>query len=183
MVTKRQQGWYLYQVKIEFESQTVTRDKEGHNDKRTNSSGRYDSYKYKYTTLMYSFSNFEPVSFSMSNFCFLICIQVSQETGKVVWYSRLFKFPQFIVIHTVEGFWVSVKQKEMFFRNSLAFSMIQWMLAIWSLVLLPFLNLACTSGGSWSTYCWSQLECKMLGWVNQRLESRLPGEISTASDM
>ena len=33
------------------------------------------------------------------------CIQVSQETGKVVSYSHLFKnFPQFIVIHTVKGF-------------------------------------------------------------------------------
>ena len=30
---------------------------------------------------------------------------VSQETGKVVWYSHLFKnFPQFLVIHTVKGF-------------------------------------------------------------------------------
>ena len=28
----------------------------------------------------------------------------------------------------------------MFFWNSLAFSMIQWMLAIWSLVPMPFLN-------------------------------------------
>ena len=33
------------------------------------------------------------------------CIQVSQEAGKVVWYSHLFQnFPQFIVIHTVKGF-------------------------------------------------------------------------------
>ena len=40
-----------------------------------------------------------------SNCCFLICIQVSQEAGKVVWYSRLFKnFPQFYVIHIVKGF-------------------------------------------------------------------------------
>ena len=40
-----------------------------------------------------------------SNCCFLICIQVSQEAGQVVWYSHLFQnFPQFIVIHTVEGF-------------------------------------------------------------------------------
>ena len=32
-------------------------------------------------------------------------MQVSQETGQVVWYSHLFQnFPQFIVIHTVEGF-------------------------------------------------------------------------------
>ena len=39
------------------------------------------------------------------NCCFLTCIQVSQETGKVVWYLRLFKnFPQFVVIHMVKGF-------------------------------------------------------------------------------
>ena len=32
---------------------------------------------------------------SSSNYCFLTCIQVSQEAGKVVWYSHLFKnFPQ-----------------------------------------------------------------------------------------
>ena len=36
---------------------------------------------------------------------FLIHIQVSQETGKVVWYSyHLENFPQFNVIHTVKGF-------------------------------------------------------------------------------
>ena len=33
--------------------------------------------------------------------------------------------------------------------------MIQWMLAIWSLVPLPFLNPAWTCGSSWFTYCWS----------------------------
>ena len=33
--------------------------------------------------------------------------------------------------------------------------MIQQMLAIWSLVPLPFLNAAWTSGSSWFTYCWS----------------------------
>ena len=43
----------------------------------------------------------------------------------------------------------------MFFWNSLAFSMIQQMLAIWSLVPLPFLNPAWTSGSSWFTYYWS----------------------------
>ena len=42
---------------------------------------------------------------SGSNCCFLTCIQVSQEAGKVVWYSYLFKnFWQFVVIHTVKGF-------------------------------------------------------------------------------
>ena len=42
---------------------------------------------------------------SSSNCCFLACIQISQEAGKVVWYSHLFKnFPQCVVIHTVKGF-------------------------------------------------------------------------------
>ena len=48
----------------------------------------------------------EPVCRSMSgsNCCFFIRIQVS---GKVVWYSPLFKnIPQFAVIHTVKGFGV-----------------------------------------------------------------------------
>ena len=56
---------------------------------------------------MYSIPDLEPVfcSTSSSNCCFQTCIQISQETGKVVWYSHLFKnFPQFAVIHTAEGF-------------------------------------------------------------------------------
>ena len=43
----------------------------------------------------------------------------------------------------------------MCFWNSPAFSMMQRMLAIWSLVLLPFLKPAWTSGTSQFTYCWS----------------------------
>ena len=40
---------------------------------------------------------------SISNCCFLISIQVSPETGKVVWYSNFLRtFPQFVVIHTVK---------------------------------------------------------------------------------
>ena len=32
-------------------------------------------------------------------------MQISQEAGKVIWYSHLLKnFPQFAVIHTVKGF-------------------------------------------------------------------------------
>ena len=43
---------------------------------------------------MYSFSCLEPAccSMSSSNCCFLTCIQVSQNTGKVVWYSHLWEF-------------------------------------------------------------------------------------------
>ena len=37
--------------------------------------------------------------------CFVTCIDTLQETGKIVWYSHLFRnFPQFVVIHTVKGF-------------------------------------------------------------------------------
>ena len=49
---------------------------------------------------------------SSSNCCFLTWIQVSQEAGKVVWYSHLFQsFPQFIVIYTVKGFGIVNKAK------------------------------------------------------------------------
>ena len=42
-------------------------------------------------------------------------------------YPRLFKnFPQFVVIHTVKGFGRINKAEVDFFWNSLAFSMIQW---------------------------------------------------------
>ena len=42
---------------------------------------------------------------SGSNCCSLTCIHISQKAGQVVWYSHLLKnFPQFVVIHTVEGF-------------------------------------------------------------------------------
>ena len=41
------------------------------------------------------------------NCCFLTCIQISQEADKVVWHSHLLKnFPQFVLIHTVNGFGV-----------------------------------------------------------------------------
>ena len=48
---------------------------------------------------------------------------------------------QFVVIHTVKVFSIINEiEVDFFFFNSLAFSMIQWMLALWSLVPLPFLN-------------------------------------------
>ena len=59
------------------------------------------------TALSYSFLNPEPISCSIqgSNCCFMTCIQVSQKTGKMIWYSHLSKsFPQFVMIHTVKGF-------------------------------------------------------------------------------
>ena len=58
------------------------------------------------TALSY-FLNLEPISCSIqgSNDGFLTHIQVSQETGKMVWHSHFFKsFPQFVMIHTFKGF-------------------------------------------------------------------------------
>ena len=54
---------------------------------------------------MYSFPNFEPVpcSMSSSNYCFLNCIQVSQEAGKLVWYSHLQEFSS-LLWSTQSGF-------------------------------------------------------------------------------
>ena len=79
---------------------------------------------------------------SGSNCYYLTYIQISQEAGQVAWYSHLLKnFPQFIVIQTLKGFGiVNEAEVDVFFWNSLTFSMIQRMLAIRSLVLLPFLN-------------------------------------------
>ena len=57
--------------------------------------------------MTYSFPDFELACCSMSgsNCYYLFCIQVSQEAGKVVWYSHLFKNnTQFVVIHIVKGF-------------------------------------------------------------------------------
>ena len=55
---------------------------------------------------------------------------------------------------TQKGFGIVNKAEvDVFLWNSLAFSMIQWMLAVWSLVPPPFLKPSWTSGASWFTYC------------------------------
>ena len=54
--------------------------------------------------------------------CVLTCIYISQEAGKVVWYSQLLKnFPQFVVIHTVKGFGVVNKAVDVFLELSCFF--------------------------------------------------------------
>ena len=129
-------------------------------------------------------------------FCFfLTCIQISQEVGKVVWYSYLFKnFPPFLVIHTVKGFSI-VNEAEVdvilefscFFYDPMDHRM-----AIWFLVPLPFLNPAWTKLGkeyvkalychpAYLTYMQST-SWETVGWMKHKLESRLPGEKSITSD-
>ena len=95
---------------------------------------------------------------SSSNCCFLTCIQISQETGQVVWYSHLLKnFPQYVVIHTVKGFGVVNKAEvdvslelSCFFNDPINGC---WQFDLW--FLLPFLNPAWTSESSQFTYYWS----------------------------
>jgi len=80
----------------------------------------------------------------------------SQETGKVVWYSHLFKnFPRFVVIHTLKGFGVVNEAEGDVFLEFLCFLYDPTDVGIWFLVPLPFLTPACTSGSSWFMYCWN----------------------------
>ena len=78
---------------------------------------------------MYSFPNLEPVHCSMSgsNSRFLTCIQISQEGGKVVWYSHLLKnFPQLVVIHTIKCYNIANEAEiDVFLESSLLFTILQ----------------------------------------------------------
>ena len=68
---------------------------------------------------------------SSSNYCFLTCIEVSQEAGQVLWYSHLFQnLPQFLVIHTVKGFGIVNKGEIDVFLELSCFSDDATMLAI-----------------------------------------------------
>ena len=78
---------------------------------------------------------------SISNCCFLTCIQISQEAGQVVGYSYLFQnFPQFVVIHIAKGFGIVNKADIDVFLEPSCYLMIQQMLVIWSLFSLIFLK-------------------------------------------
>ena len=61
----------------------------------------------------------------------------------------------------------------MFFWNSLDFSMIQRMLAIWSLVPLPFVKPTWTSGSSRFIYCWNRVWRKENQWIWWRGKGRM----------
>ena len=56
---------------------------------------------------------------SLEKCCFLICIHISQEAGKAVWYSHLFQnFPQFVVIYTLKDFGIVNKAVDVFLELS-----------------------------------------------------------------
>ena len=91
-------GCYIANFDDKRESQTKEYQKYIEAGKGENANFYQNTFKRvqsQYTTLSYSFPNLEPVCCSMSsNYCFFTCIQVSQETGKKVWYFHLFKnFP------------------------------------------------------------------------------------------
>ena len=97
---------------------------------------------------------------SSSNCCFLTCIQVSQEAGQVVWYSYLLNnFPQFLVIHTVKDFGVVNKADIDVFLELSCFFSNPTDVGNWSLVPLPFLNLAWTCGSYYS--------CTVEAWLGE----------------
>ena len=107
---------------------------------------------------MYSFPDLEPVccSMSISKCCLLTCIQISQEAGQVVWYSHLLKnFPQFVVFHTVKDFGVVNKAEVDILLELSCFFDDTMDVGILSLVSLPLLNPAWTSGSSQFMYFWS----------------------------
>ena len=122
----------------------------------------------------------EPVccSMSSSNCCFLTCIQISQETDQVVWYSHLFQhFPQFIVIHTVKGFGIVNKAEidvflelSSFFHDSAdvgnlisgssAFS--KTSLNIWKFMVHVLLKLGLESFENYFTSMWDECNCAVV---------------------
>ena len=114
-------------------------------------------------SLEYSFPELEPVYCSMfsSNCYFVTCIQISQEAGKVVWYSQvryshLFQnFPQFMVIHTVKGLgMVSKAEVDVSLKLCCFFDDPE---DVGNLISgpLPFLNSTWTSESLWFTFYWS----------------------------
>ena len=96
---------------------------------------------------MYSFTSFESVQYSISNCLFLTCIQVSQETDKVVWYSHLFKFLHIVVIH-ISKLSHSQWSRSMYFLEFPCFFYAPTDTG--NLVPLPLQNPAFTSGSSWN---------------------------------
>ena len=107
---------------------------------------------------MYSFPNLEPVCGSMfnSNWCFLTRVQISQESGQVVWASHLFQnLAQFAVLHTVKGFGIVNKAEiDVFLELSCFFD---YPTDVGNLMSgsSAFSKSSLNSGSLWFMYCWS----------------------------
>ena len=84
----------------------------------------------------------------------LLDLQISQDIGKFVCYSHLFKnFPQFVVIHAVKGFGIVNKAEIDVFLELSCFFCIPTDVGNLISGSLPFLNPAGTSESSQFIYC------------------------------
>ena len=105
------------------------------------------------------------------NCCFLTCIHISQEAGKVVWCSHLLNnLPQFIVIHTVKGFGIVNKAEVDVFLQLSCFFDDPTDVGNWNSGSSAFSKSSLNIWRSRFTYCWSLawrilsitlLECEM----------------------
>ena len=106
-------------------------------------------------------------------FCyFLTCIQISQEEGKVVWYSYLSKnFPQFVVIHTVNDSSLLNEEVDSFLEfpcffydflisGSSAFS--KSSLSIWKFLVHIVLKFSLKDFEHYLTSVWSEHNCAVV---------------------
>ena len=99
-----------------------------------------------------------------SDCCFLSCIKLAQEIGKVNWHSCHFKnFPCFFVIHTVEDFNV-VNEAELDFFFLIFPCFFYDPVDAGNLISdsCAFLKFTCISGSSWFTSWWSLLSITLL---------------------
>ena len=115
---------------------------------------------------------------SRSNCCFLTCIQISQDASQVVWYSRLFQnFPQFIVIHTVKGFFIVNKaETDVFLELSCFFddptdvgnlisgfsAFSKFSLDIWKFMVHALLKLGLENFEHYFTSVWDECNCAVV---------------------
>ena len=128
---------------------------------------------------MYFFPYLDPVccSMSSSNCCFLTCIQVSQEAGQVVRYAHFFQnFPQFVVIHTVEGFGTVNKTEVDIFLELLLFhdladvgnltsgssDFCKFNLSIWKFVVHILLNPGLENFEHYFASIWDECNCAVV---------------------
>ena len=119
-----------------------------------------------------------------SNCYFLTCIEVSQDTVKVVWYFHLFKnFLQFVVIYRIKGFSVVNEAGSRCFSGIPLLSL--WSNEYWQFDLW-FLRLGLPSGTSGKeSVCWCKRPCRFDPWIRRIPWSRkwqpvpvfLPGRI------
>ena len=113
---------------------------------------------------------------SSPNCCFLTCMQVSHETGRVVWCSHLFNnVLQSVVLHTVKGFSV-VNETDLFLEfpcflydptdvgnltfGSSAFS--KSILCIWMFLVHVLLKLSLKDFEHNLTSMWNEYNCALI---------------------